>query len=63
MNIYSEQHIKNISLFDNIGRIIFKKENLYSKNFLLNVSDLQGFFTFKIELHNKEVIDKNIITY
>ena len=63
VNIYSEQPIKNISLFDNIGRIIFKKENLYSKNFLLNVSDLQGFFTFKIELHNKEVIDKNIITY
>ena len=29
----------------------------------MNVSNLHGFFTFKIELSNKEVINKNIITY
>ena len=63
VNIYSEALIKNIKLFDNVGRLIFKKENIYSKNFQMNVSNLQGFFTFKIELSNKEVIKKNIITY
>ena len=63
VNIYSEASIKNITLFDNVGRLIFKKENIYSKNFQMNVSDLHGFFTFKIELSNKEVINKNIITY
>ena len=63
VNIYSETLLKNIELFDNVGRLIFKKENIYSKNFQMNVSDLQGFYTFKIELSNKEVINKNIITY
>ena len=63
VNIYSEALLKNIKLFDNVGRLIFKKENIYSKNFQINVSDLHGFFTFKIELSNKEVINKNIITY
>ena len=63
VNIYSEALLKNIKLFDNVGRLIFKKENIYSKNFQMNVSDLHGFFTFKIELSNKEVINKNIITY
>ena len=63
VNIYSEVLLKNINLFDNVGRLIFKKENIYSKNFQMNVSDLHGFFTFKIELSNKEVINKNIITY
>ncbi len=63
VNIYSEALLKNIKLFDNVGRLIFKKENIYSKNFQMNVSDLHGFFTFKIELYNKEVINKNIITY
>ena len=63
VNIYSEALLKNIKLFDNVGRLIFKKENIYSKNFQMNVSDLNGFFTFKIELSNKEVINKNIITY
>ena len=63
VNIYSEASIKNITLFDNVGRLIFKKENIHSKNFQMNVSDLHGFFTFKIELSNKEVINKNIITY
>ena len=63
MNIYSETLLKNIKLFDNVGRLIFKEENIYSKNFQMNVSDLHGFFTFKIELSNKEVINKNIITY
>ena len=63
VNIYSESLLKNIKLFDNVGRLIFKKENIYSKNFQMNVSDLHGFFTFKIELSNKEVINKNIITY
>ena len=63
VNIYSEALLKNIKLFDNVGRLIFKKENIYSKNFQINVSDLHGFFTFKIELFNKEVINKNIITY
>ena len=63
VNIYSEASIKNITLFDNVGRLIFKKENICSKNFQMNVSDLHGFFTFKIELSNKEVINKNIITY
>ena len=63
VNVYSEASIKNITLFDNVGRLIFKKENIYSKNFQMNVSDLHGFFTFKIELSNKEVINKNIITY
>ena len=63
VNIYSEASIKNITLFDNVGRLIFKKENIHSKNFQMNVSDLHGFFNFKIELSNKEVINKNIITY
>ena len=63
VNIYSEVSLKNIELFDNVGRLIFKKENIYSKNFQMNVSDLHGFFTFKIELSNKQVINKNIITY
>ena len=63
VNIFSETYLKNIELFDNIGRLIFKKENIYSKTFQMNVKDLQGFFTFKIELHNKEFINKNIITY
>ena len=63
VNIYSETLLKNIKLFDNVGRLIFKEENIYSKNFQMNVSDLHGFFTFKIELSNKEVINKNIITY
>ena len=63
VNIYSEALLNNIKLFDNVGRLIFKKENIYSKNFQINVSDLHGFFTFKIELSNKEVINKNIITY
>ena len=63
VNIYSETLLKNIKLFDNVGRLIFKEENIYSKNFQMNVSDLQGFYTFKIELSNKEVINKNIITY
>ena len=63
VNIYSETSLKNIELFDNVGRLIFKEENIYSKNFQMNVSDLHGFFTFKIELSNKEVINKNIITY
>ena len=63
VNIYSETLLKNIKLFDNVGRLIFKEENIYSKNFQMNVSDLHGFFTFKIELYNKEVINKNIITY
>ena len=63
VNVYSEASIKNITLFDNVGRLIFKKENICSKNFQMNVSDLHGFFTFKIELSNKEVINKNIITY
>ena len=63
VNIYSEALLKNIKLFDNVGRLIFKEENIYSKNFQMNVSDLHGFFTFKIELSNKEVINKNIITY
>ena len=63
VNIYSEALLKNIKLFDNVGRLIFKKEYIYSKNFQMNVSDLHGFFTFKIELSNKEVINKNIITY
>lgn len=63
VNIYSEALLKNIKLFDNVGRLIFKKENIYSKNFQMNVSDLNGFFTFKIELSNQEVINQNIITY
>ena len=63
VNIYSEVLLKNIKLFDNVGRLIFKKENIYSKNFQINVSDIHGFFTLKIELSNKEVINKNIITY
>ena len=63
VNVYSEASIKNITLFDNVGRLIFKKENICSKNFQMNVSNLHGFFTFKIELSNKEVINKNIITY
>ena len=63
VNIYSETLLKNIKLFDNVGRLTFKEENIYSKNFQMNVSDLHGFFTFKIELSNKEVINKNIITY
>ena len=63
VNIYSETLLKNIKLFDNVGRLIFKEENIHSKNFQMNVSDLHGFFTFKIELSNKEVINKNIITY
>ena len=63
VNIYSETLLKNIKLFDNVGRLTFKEENIYSKNFQMNVSDLNGFFTFKIELSNKEVINKNIITY
>ena len=48
VNIYSETLLKNIELFDNVGRLIFKKENIYSKNFQMNVSDLQGFYTFKM---------------
>ena len=63
VNIYSETLLKNIKLFDNVGRLTFKEENIYSKNFQMNVSDLHGFFTFKIELSNKEVINKNIISY
>ena len=63
VNIYSETLLKNIKLFDNVGRLIFKEENIYSKNFQMNVSDLHGFFTFKIELSNREIINKNIITY
>ena len=63
VNIYSEVLLKNIKLFDNVGRLIFKKENIYSKNFQINVSDIHGFFTLKIELSNKEVINKNIISY
>ena len=63
VNIYSEVLLKNIKLFDNVGRLIFKKENIYSKNFQINVSDIHGFFSLKIELSNKEVINKNIITY
>ena len=63
VNIYSETLLKNIELFDNVGRLIFKKENIYSKNFQMNLSDLHGFFTFKIELSNREIINKNIITY
>jgi hypothetical protein len=33
VNIYSEALLKNIKLFDNVGRLIFKKEYIYSKNF------------------------------
>jgi hypothetical protein len=63
INIYSEVSIKNIELYDNVGRLILKKGNIYSKNYQIKMNLLKGFFIFKIELSNNEVINKNIISY
>jgi hypothetical protein len=63
LNIYSESEIKEIIIYDNIGREIKSLSNLRSNNISLDVKKLKGFFRTKIILSNGQIIKKNIISY
>ncbi|MCH1613275.1 MAG: CotH kinase family protein [Flavobacteriales bacterium] len=63
LNIYSESEIKEIIIYDNIGREIKSLSNLRRNNISLDVKKLKGFFRTKIILSNGQIIKKNIISY
>ena len=63
LNIYSETTIKDVLIFDNLGRQISIIKDINKTKLLVDVSKLKGFYTLKIIMLVNSVLKKNIISY
>ena len=63
LNIYGETTIKEVLIFDNLGRQISIIKDINKTKLLIDVSQLKGFYTLKIIMLDNSVLKKNIITY